>query len=117
MHVSSTPTAPAAPVSPAPQPAARRRLRAAVALLNLSEGVASNGFLPPDERASALSEATRHLRAAWRFLTEWTLEAGPSADSTRAAEHLGEVNRRLPLVASELRALAGAPISFDGEAT
>ncbi|MCU0655800.1 MAG: hypothetical protein MUF64_11125 [Polyangiaceae bacterium] len=102
-----TPVRPSSAVSPS-----SRRVRAAVALLTLAEKTASNPYLPSEERARALAEAQRHLDAAWSFLTTWSLEPGADRGAVaRAAEHLGEVNRRLPLIASELR----GPASGDKE--
>lgn len=95
---------PSVQAPPSPPSAARRRLRAAVALLELAEKVASNPRLPQEERARGLKEAQRHLNAAWSFLVSWSTE--PHVDAAamaRAAEMLGEANRRLPLLASELR--------------
>ncbi len=62
--------------------AARRRLRAATALLTLAEKTAGNPYLPTEEREHALKEAQRHLNAAWFFLVSWSTEdssfRGPS---------------------------------------
>lgn len=100
------------PVHPSSVSPSARRLRAAVALLALAEKTASNQYLPSEERAHALQEAQRHLNAAWSFLVSWSTEASvDTAAMARAAELLGEVNRRLPLVASELR----GPTSVDKE--
>ena len=80
-----------------------------MALLALAEKTASNQYLPSEERALALQEAQRHLNAAWSFLVSWSTE--PSVDTAamaRAAEMLGEVNRRLPSIAASLR----GPASF-----
>jgi hypothetical protein len=98
---------------PAPDrnPAARR-LRAALALLGAAERHASDPTQPLDTRSNALIEAQRHLDAAFRFTTELSLAGAPVASVARMAERLGEVNRRLPLLASALR----GPLSFDGEA-
>lgn len=84
--------------------AARRRLRAATALLTLAEKTAGNPYLPIEEREHALKEAQRHLNAAWFFLVSWSTEDSvDTAAMARAAEMLGEANRRLPLIASNLR--------------
>lgn len=118
MPISSTRRAVEAPSSPVtlrcpPSGAAStsptlRRLRGAWALLSRETTRAGNPHLPVEERQHALQEAHRHLDVAWQTLTSLVLEQGSSETATKAAEMLGEVNRRLPLLASELR----GPASF-----
>lgn len=118
MPISSTPRAVEASSSPStlrcpPSGAAStsptlRRLRAAWALLSQETTRAGNQFLPSEEREHALREAHRHLDTAWQTLTSLVLEQGSSETATKAAEMLGEANRRLPLIAASLR----GPASF-----
>jgi hypothetical protein len=68
-----------------------------------AERIASNPYLPAEERSRALQEAQRHLKTAWSFLTTLAVEGGSSEAASKAAVALGEINRRLPLIASELR--------------
>lgn len=100
------PSSTTAPTSPA-----HRRLRAAAALLKQEAARASNPSLPAAERHHALTEALRHLDAAWLALTTYALDGDPAV-AARASSWLGEVNRRLPLVASDLR----GPVSVGKEA-
>ncbi len=93
----------AAPVAPSAPSTALRLLRASWALLVKAERIASNGYLPAEERARALVEAQRHLDAGWRHLVTLTVEEGSSEAASKAAVALGNVNRRLPLIASDLR--------------
>lgn len=99
----AAPAPSAAPVALSAPSTALRLLRASWALLVKAERIASNGYLPAEERARALVEAQRHLDAGWRHLVTLTVEEGSSEAASKAAVALGGVNRRLPLIASELR--------------
>lgn len=107
------------PSSHAPQvsdlPAARRT-RAAVALSLACEKQAREPSNPLATRERALIEAGQHLAMAWAFLTTWTTDAGHSDATARAAEFIGRINRRLPLLAAMLRAESGRPVSFGSDA-
>lgn len=111
----SLPT-PAGQVNPTAGVPAARRCRAAVALALACEKQAREPSNPLATRERAAVEAREALALAWSLLVSWTVDAGPCEASGKAAAFIGALDRRFVLLGSMLRAEAGLPLSFDGDA-